>query len=369
VKARGGNGKRQVALLFGGRSAEHEISIRSARAVAEHIDGARYDTTLIGIDRAGRWLLHDDKSFERLGADAAAGSDRRVILISGEGRHRLIELSHPDRELPALDVVFPVLHGTFGEDGTLQGFLDTVGVPYVGAGVLGSAIGMDKDVQKRLLREADLPVVDFQVVTRHEWLAERVAARRRLAAIGLPLFVKPCNLGSSVGIRRVGADADLEAAVDFALSYDDKVIAEHGVDAREIECSVLGNDEPRASLPGEIVPGDEFYSYDAKYSAASEAKLLIPAPLDGETTESIRHLSVRAFRVLDCSGMARVDFLVARPGGEIYVNELNTIPGFTSISMYPKLWEASGLPFSELVGRLIELALERFGRRQQHRLR
>lgn len=354
--------KIRVGLLFGGRSAEHEISIRSARSVAAAVDPSRFELHRIGIGRSGRWIYHDEKSFGSLTTEAGRGSESRVLLEPGETALRILQ---PGGEITALelDVIFPVLHGPFGEDGTLQGLLDVLGIPYVGAGVLGSAVGMDKDVQKRLLREAGLPVVSFEVLTAQEWQGSRQSVRERVGRLDLPWFVKPANLGSSVGIVKVSEESDLDAAIETALRYDTKILVERGIEAREIECSVLGNERPEASVPGEIVPGEEFYSYDDKYSAGSSARLLIPAPLPVEMAASVRTLAVRAFRITECTGMARVDFFVERSSGRIYINELNTIPGFTSISMYPKLWEATGLPYPELVRRLIDLALERHAQR------
>jgi D-alanine-D-alanine ligase len=352
-----GSGKLAVGVLFGGRSAEHEISIVSARAVVEALDRGRFEPVLVGIARDGRWFLHDEDGLRRMTEVSAAGG-REVFLAPGAGEGRLIAIGgQPNGR--RLDAVFPVLHGTFGEDGTIQGLLDLVDLPYVGAGVIGSAIGMDKDVQKRLLRAAGVPVVDFVVVTRREWDEERERCRDRIAGLGDCAFVKPANLGSSVGISRARSAAEIDAAMQEAFRFDRKVVVERELSGREIECSVLGNEEPQASLPGEIVPGEDFYSYAAKYGAESTARLVIPAPLGEAAVEAVRSLAVRAFRVLECTGMARVDFFVVGDGEAIYVNELNTIPGFTSISMYPKLWEASGLPFRQLVTRLIELAIER----------
>jgi D-alanine-D-alanine ligase len=361
-------GKQRVGVLFGGRSGEHEISIRSAHSVVEAIDRGRWDPVLIGIDRAGRWYLHDEETFRRLGPDAAGAADSEVLLVSRAGRAGLVRAARPESELVPLDVAFPVLHGTFGEDGTIQGMLELLALPYVGAGVLGSAVGMDKDVQKRLLREADLPIVDHALITATAWSGERDRARQRLAHLPFPLFVKPANLGSSVGISKARNAAELDDAIALALGYDRKVLVERGIDAREIECSVLGNDDPRASVPGEIVAEADFYSYAAKYSSTSTARLLIPAPLSDALRESVRALAVRVFQVLDCAGMARVDLFLERGSERVYVNELNTIPGFTSISMYPKLWEASGLGFTALVSRLLELALERYAARRKLRV-
>lgn len=348
--------------MFGGRSGEHEISLRSARSIVDAIDRSRYDTTLIGIDRAGRWLVLDEPDFRRLTdatLPAVDGTGTEVLLPPTPGTHDLIVPGEPRVSLGRLDVVFPVLHGTYGEDGTVQGLLELADLPYVGSGVLGSAVGMDKDVQKRLLQAAGVPVVPFHTVTRRQWDTDQRAVTAAAAALGLPLFVKPANLGSSVGITKVKTLEALPAGVATALDYDNKIIIEHGVNAREIECAVLGNDEPEASVPGEICPHTEFYSYEAKYVDQSGATLRIPAPLTAAETAAVRRLAVQVFRVLDCAGMARVDFFLDRDSDTLYVNELNTIPGFTTISMYPKLWEASGIPYTELIHRLIELALER----------
>jgi D-alanine-D-alanine ligase len=266
--------------------------------------------------------------------------------------------------LPDLDVVFPLLHGPYGEDGTIQGLLDMLDVAYVGVGVLGAAVCMDKDVCKRLLRDAGIPVVPFEVVTARRWASEPAAVRAAAARLGSPLFVKPASLGSSLGVERVATPAELDAAIARALALDRKILIERGIDGREIECAVLGNDDPQVSVPGEIVPGEAFYSFADKYAADSQARLLIPAPLADEVRDTVRHLARRAFVALECSGMARVDFFLERATEQLYVNELNTIPGFTSISMYPKLWEASGLSGRALVTRLIELGLERHAARR-----
>ena len=264
-----------------------------------------------------------------------------------------------------LDVVFPVLHGTFGDDGTVQGLLELADIPYVGAGVLGSAVGMDKDVQKRLLQAAGVPVVPFLTVTPATWSAAPEAVRAHAASLGLPVFVKPANLGSSVGITKVTTLDALPAAVQAAFEYDTKILIERGIDGREIECAVLGNDDPQASVPGEICPQAEFYSYEAKYTDEHGAELRVPAPLTAAQTATVQHLAVRVFQLLDCAGMARVDFFLERGTDTWYVNELNTIPGFTTVSMYPKLWEASGVPYTELISRLLELAQQRHAQRRR----
>jgi len=361
-------GKLRVGIIFGGRSGEHEISLRSARCVVEAIDRDAYEIALIGIDRCGRWHLLDEAEFRRL-TDAVlpvldgAGTD--VTLLPAPAKGELVDPVRPQASVARLDVIFPVLHGTYGEDGTLQGFLELADVPYVGAGVLGSAVGMDKDVQKRLLQGAGVRVAPFLTVTRAQWEARPEAVRAAALSLGLPLFVKPANLGSSVGISKVKSEQELPAAVDTALAYDNKILVEKGLDAREIECAVLGNEAPQASVPGEISPRAEFYSYAAKYLDENGAVLQIPAPLDAAQTAAVRELAVRVFHLLDCAGMARVDFFLERGTDLLYVNELNTIPGFTTISMYPKLWEASGLSYRALIDRLIALALDRHAQRRR----
>jgi len=359
--------KIHVGVICGGRSGEHEISLRSARSIVDAIDRDRYRVSLIGIDHSGRWHLLDQPAFRRL-TDAALpalnGTGSEVMLLPTPTMGTLLEREKPGTPLGKLDVIFPVLHGPYGEDGTVQGLLELADIPYVGAGVLGSAVGMDKDVQKRLLRGAGVPVVPFVVTTRARWSADAVTVSAQACGLGLPLFVKPANLGSSVGITKVKAVDDLAAAVANALDYDNKVLIEKGIDAREIECAVLGNEDAQASVPGEICPKAEFYSYEAKYVDENGATLLIPAPLTEAEATTVRKLAVQVFQLLDCAGMARVDFFLERGTGQWYVNELNSIPGFTTISMYPKLWEASGLPYRELIGRLIDLALERHAQRR-----
>jgi len=356
-------------VIFGGRSVEHEVSLVSARAIMQALDPDRYEVVPIGITRQGRWVLGDahcalppDPSVGGLvrlrnGArHAALASPRRASLkVAPHGGRRTRGTAAPGR----LDVIFPVVHGTGGEDGTLQGLLDLADIPYVGAGVLGSALGMDKAMMKVVFREAGLPIVDYRVIRRRDLESGR--DRFVLAveeAFGYPCFVKPANGGSSVGVSKARNRAQLLEALDLAARYDRKIIVERGVDAREIECSVLGNDEPAASVPGEIVPANEFYDYRAKY-IDENSRLLIPAPLTEDQTHRIRDLATRAFRALDLCGMARADFFLDRATEAIFINEVNTIPGFTPISMYPKLWEASGLPFPALVDRLIHLAIER----------
>jgi D-alanine-D-alanine ligase len=367
--------KTRVLILFGGRSAEHEISLLSARNVFLALDRARFDPVLVGIDRQGRWRLEPEATL------LAATGDPRGLMLRGAGPELSVPV-HPEpapppsAERPLIgpdDVVFPMLHGTYGEDGTVQGLLELADVAYVGAGHLGSAIGMDKEVTKRLLAQAGLPVVPWRLCTAHqlarapdEVVAEKL---KEIGELGYPLFVKPANAGSSVGVSKVKTPSALMAALRTALGYDRKVLAEAAVDAREIECAVLGNDEPQASVPGEIVVShpDGFYSYDAKYVDPNGAAWKIPADLPPETAERVRTLSVRVFLALELSGMARVDFFLDRGSGALHVNEVNTLPGFTAISMYPKMWEASGLPPGALVTRLIDLAIER--RRERRALK
>jgi D-alanine-D-alanine ligase len=342
-------GKTRVAILFGGRSAEHEVSILSARNVFEALDRDRFDPLLIGIDKQGAWRIEPEATL--LGAQG----DPRRLALAARG---------PEIDAGVLggnDVVFPVLHGTFGEDGTIQGLLDCAGVAYVGAGVLGSAVAMDKEVGKRLLRDAGIPVVEFRLLRAADHARAPEACRARASELGFPLFVKPANAGSSVGVSKVRDAAGLTAALADAFRFDRKVLCERAVDAREIECAVLGNDDPEASVPGEIVVHhpDGFYSYDAKYVDADGASWRIPADLPPATAAEVRRLAVAAFRALELAGLARVDFFLERGTGRVFLNEANTMPGFTAISMYPKMWEAAGLPPRALVSRLVDLALER----------
>jgi D-alanine-D-alanine ligase len=352
--------KIRVGVLFGGRSAEHEVSLQSAKNVIDAMDPERYEVVLIGIDKKGGWHVHGEAqkllAQRRLTLlESPRPDSQQVTLVPADGRTEIVDVSSHE-SLGSVDVVFPVLHGPFGEDGTVQGLLKLAGIPFVGADVLGSAVGMDKDVMKRLLSQAGIPnarAVVLRQPQRASLDAEAVARE-----LGLPMFVKPANLGSSVGITKVKRAADLAAALDLAFEYDRKVVVEEFVDGRELECSVLGGDEPIASLPGEVIPSGDWYSYEAKYLDENGAALEIPARLDPATTERVRALAVRTFQVLCCEGMARVDFFL-RPDGRLYVNEINTIPGFTRISMYPKLWEVTGVGRHELVDRLLAHALER----------
>ncbi len=350
------NKRLRVGILFGGRSGEHEVSLASAASVIRALDPEKYEAVPIGITKDGRWLVGTGaqkmlpevlKSGERVSLPPDPTAAALVPLAAAAG--------HPT---VSVDVIFPVLHGTFGEDGTVQGLLELANLPYVGAGVLASAVGMDKDLQKRLFIQEGLPVVPFIAVQRWEWERHRADVIRRVKKkFRFPVFVKPATLGSSVGMTRVKAAHQLGAAMDDAAQYALKILVEKAVTAREIEVSVLGNHDVRASVPGEILPHREFYDYTAKYLEEG-TRLLIPAPLSKKQVATFQDYAIRAFRAIDGAGMARCDFFLERKGGKILVNELNTIPGFTSISMYPKMWEASGLPYTKLVDRLIELALE-----------
>ena len=353
--------KMRVGVLFGGRSGEHEISLRSAASILKSIDRKKYDVVPIAIDKRGRWL----------GAGAATALlEGTATLHLGAGEAGGID---PSSATAAIDVVFPVLHGTFGEDGTIQGLFELADVAYVGSGVLGSAAGMDKDAMKKLFRAAGLPQTPHVTVLRGEWRADPKRVQRAIEkALVYPLFVKPANLGSSVGISKVHGRAELAPAMDLAASFDRKLVVEQGVGGpgakpRELEVAVLGNDSPEASVVGEIVPAKEFYDYEAKYQLAGpdESVAHIPAKLTASQSKRIRAMALEAFRACDGAGLARVDFLM-EPGGaaEIYLNEINTMPGFTSISMYPKLWQASGVGYAELIDRLIALAQERHSDRQ-----
>jgi len=352
----------QIAVLFGGRSGEHEVSLMSARSVLDALDPQKYAITQVGITRAGAWLTGEN-ALDALTAGKTDGLQPVTLLPdpTRRGLYRIVETPSGTRleRFTDVDVFIPVLHGTFGEDGTLQGLFEMAGAAYVGAGVVGSAVGMDKGVFKDVMRARGIPVVDGFVVTRREVQSDSDAVIRRAEDLGAyPFFTKPANLGSSVGVSKCKTRAELHSGLLEAARYDRRILVERGVNAREIEISVLGNDAPEASIPGEIRPAAEFYSYEAKYHD-DRSELFIPAPILQETAEQLRATAVRAYRAIDCAGMARVDFLLDRETGDFYLNEVNTLPGFTQISMYPKLWEASGLPYPQLLDRLIALALER----------
>jgi D-alanine-D-alanine ligase len=355
--------RRRVAVIFGGRSAEHEISVASARSVIAALGEGGHAVLAIGIDKGGRWHRVDalPRAAEGAALPSVAGSGAEVRLAREPGEAALVG---DDGSRSEVDVVFPVLHGPLGEDGAVQGMLELAGVPYVGSGVLASAVGMDKAVQKVLFAAAGLPVVPHEVVHEREWEADREEVEGRVRGLGLPVFVKPAALGSSVGITKVKAWEGLTAAMEDALGHGRKVVVEASAEGmREIECAVLGNDDPVASVPGEIVPGAEFYDYRAKY-VDEGTKLEVPARLAERTSARIQEMAVDAFRAVDAAGMARVDFFVREPN-DVVVNEINTIPGFTTISMYPRMWEASGLSYPELVDRLVDLAIERHERERK----
>jgi len=359
--------KIRVGLIFGGRSGEHEVSLASARSVMGAIDRDKYEVVLVGITKEGRWIASGDPMRALEAGDA--GASQPAALLGDPSRRGLMRLKDTERAVEAtrlaeLDVVFPVLHGPYGEDGTVQGLLELAGIPYVGAGVTGSAVGMDKAIFKDVMRAHGLPIVDSLVFKRKEWDADPEGVMERIEErLGYPVFTKPVNLGSSVGISKCHDRAGLAAGLAEAARYDRKLLIEAAVPAaREIEVSVLGNDDPIASVPGEILPSREFYSYDSKYldTGKDASQLLIPAPISSEQAELARDLAIRAYKAIDCAGMARADFLLSGETEELYVNELNTLPGFTVISMYPKLWEATGIPYPELIDCLIGYALERY---------
>lgn len=357
--------KIKVGLLFGGKSAEHEVSLQSAKNVADAIDKDKFDVSLIGIDKSGRWLMPDQSQFLINETDpkliALNKNNEQSVALVPESGGALTDLSSGGSGAE-IGVVFPLLHGPLGEDGTVQGLLKLAGVPFVGSGVMGSAAGMDKDIMKRLLRDAGLPISKFVICRKHAPVDFDTAAEK----LGLPMFVKPANMGSSVGVHKVTDKASYDAALTDAFCYDVKVLVEEFIDGREVECGVLGNEAPDASVVGEIVPTHDFYSYDAKYIDEDGAALNIPADIPEEMSEQIRDIAIKTFQVLECEGLARVDCFL-KADGSIYVNEINTMPGFTKISMYPMLWGESGVSYSDLITRLIELAIERHAREAELR--
>jgi D-alanine-D-alanine ligase len=386
--------KLRVGIIYGGRSGEHEVSLASAAAVFQNLDPARYEAVAIRIDKDGRWALPSEPPKVMKAADvikgALAADEDRVGLppsvdaarggpeaVEGPDRRarEVHMIAHPGGDTlmsgtsgVKLDVVFPVLHGPYGEDGTVQGLLELANVPYVGAGVLASAQGMDKAAMKLVFAAKGLPICDYEVVLKRDWQRDERAVLQAVATrLGFPLFVKPANLGSSVGISKARHAAELRAAIALAAQFDRKIVIEAAVPkAREIEVAVLGNDDPEASVPGEIIPSGEFYDYEAKY-VSDTSRAVIPAQIDAALTADVRAMAIAAFKAIDGAGMARVDFLLDGDSHTLYLNELNTIPGFTTISMYSKMWEASGLPYAQLLDRLIALAIERHGEKQQLR--
>ncbi|MFM8534033.1 MAG: D-alanine--D-alanine ligase family protein [Acidimicrobiia bacterium] len=350
--------KLRVGIIFGGRSGEHEVSVTSAASIFKYIDRAKYEPVPIRIEKDGRWSFPDHPPTAMSAAEVIQQARAAGAAATSGGT------TDPALAALKLDAVFPILHGPYGEDGTVQGLLELANIPYVGPGVLASAAGMDKAVMKVLFAARGLPVCDWYGFVRADWDRDRAAVLKKIDALGLPVFVKPANLGSSVGISKVKTAGELPPAIELALSFDRKVVVEAGVpNAREIEGAVLGNDAPETSLPGEIIPSREFYDYEAKYLDEG-SKSVIPADLPASLVSEVRRLSVEAFRSIDAAGLARVDFLVSRDSGAIYLNEINTMPGFTTISMYSKMWDATGVGYTELVDRLIQLALQRHAEKQ-----
>lgn len=357
--------KQRVGIVFGGKSAEHEVSLQSAKNILDALDPQKYDAVLLGIDKQGRWRRYDAGRFLLNATDPARialhPEGEAVALVPGSERAQFISCEQVE-PLPHLDVIFPIVHGTQGEDGSLQGLLRMADVPFVGSDVLGSAVSMDKDFTKRLLRDAGLRVAPWISVTQAE--RDTLDAAAVITQLGLPLFIKPANQGSSVGVSKVTDAAEFNAATDLAFRFDRKILIETGIKGREIECAVLGNDAPEASPCGEVVVQDAFYAYDTKYINASGAQVVVPANISRENSAAIQATALAAFKALECFGMARVDvFLTDRD--EIVVNEVNTLPGFTNISMYPKLWQAADLSYRDLISRLIELAQARYQQRQR----
>jgi D-alanine-D-alanine ligase len=355
------NGRKlRVAVLFGGRSAEHEVSITSALSIIQRINREKYEVVPVKISREGQWkILPGVPALDSVRALETA--EGRTVLVGDPAAGGLVDAEDPNtgRAKEPIDVVFPVLHGTYGEDGTIQGLFRLAGIPCVGGGVLASAVGMDKVLQKQVFGQVGLPMARFIWFLRNEWEAAPGRIRQRIADdIGFPCFVKPANLGSSVGILKIKNEGEVDACVNEAAEFDRKLVIETAVEARELECAVLGNDEPEASVVGEIIPCNEFYDYEAKY-LLDGSRTVVPADVPKEISDSVRRMAVTVFKAVDCAGMARVDFFIERKTNRVLVNEINTIPGFTPISMFPQLWGASGIPYSELIDRLIGLAMER----------
>jgi len=360
----GSHPKTKIGVLYGGRSGEHNVSLCSAASVVYALDQNKYEVIAIGIDRDGRWYVQDkpeiipDKDFGQILSLKKRGK-WLVNHFEQENKLHIYNIENKNEEV-VIDIVFPVLHGTYGEDGTLQGLLELAMVPYVGADVAGSAVGIDKDIAKRLLREAGIPVVPSLTISKHQWQDNPgIIIQDALSKLGMTLFVKPLCTGSSVGVKKVKGKELLPEAIDFAFQFDTRIMIEKAIDCREIECAVLGNENPAASILGEITPNHEFYSYEAKYIDPNGATMKIPADIDGNLAGLIRKAAVKGYIALACSSLARVDFFLDKKTNEFYLNEINTLPGFTSISMYPKLWEATGLKYSDLLDKLIALALER----------
>jgi len=364
--------KIRVGLIFGGRSGEHEISFLSASSIIKAINKDKYSVVPIGITKEGRWISPQDSELALQSGKIEGKST--VILLNDSSGNSLICTDNNQRlekssNLEKVDIIFPILHGPYGEDGTMQGLLELANIPYVGSGVAASAISMDKDFMKTIFQQRNLPILNWMTIKRKEWQKDK---EKILSLIQndfeYPLFVKPANMGSSVGITKVHKKEELEKAIDLASSYDSKILIEEGLEeAREIECAVLGNDEPRASVVGEVKPAGEFYDYNSKYIDGG-TQLIVPAELSDDVSKKVQEIALRAFKAVDAVGMARVDFFVSKKENKIYLNEINTIPGFTSVSMYPRLWVASGMTYSELIDQLIQLALERHQDKKQNKI-
>ncbi len=364
------NKKIHVGLLFGGRSGEHQVSIASALSVYQALDKSRYDVTMIAIDREGRWLLPNPATLLAQANDPMKiqieKSDSFIAPIPFANSKQMVSISKSNQNLSNVDVIVPILHGTYGEDGTVQGLLEMAQIPYVGSGVLGSAIGMDKDISRKLLSAAGIRTVPTLAIRKSDYASNPSKILKQIESqFQYPLFVKPANAGSSVGVHKVKSGEGLAAAIADAFMFDVKVLVEKGVTVRELECTVLGNDNPQVSIVGECIPRHEFYSYEAKYLDENGVELVAPAEnISQETVMQIQAWAILAFKTLECRGMARVDFFLDKNSGELYLNEINTIPGFTKVSMYPRMWAASGLPYSKLLDELIQLALENFEQRR-----
>lgn len=350
--------KINVGILFGGKSVEHEVSVRSAKNVYDAIDKNKYNVIMIGISKKGKWFYNPDIS-----EDGCVIENNPLALIPGAENHQIIDIENKN-EIVKLDVIFPILHGPYGEDGTMQGLLKLTNIPFVGSSVLGSAVGMDKETMKRLLKDSKIPSAKYMVFNKYIDDVPNPTFEEVKAYLGMPVFVKPANLGSSVGINKVSNENDFNQAINEAFKYDTKLIVETNIVGKEIECSVLGNEKPIASLPGEIISNHDFYSYEAKYLDENGAVLEIPAKLPEDTIKRIQEMAIKAFKSLYCEGLTRVDFFLTKDN-ELLVNELNTLPGFTNISMYPKLWEISGISYSDLIDKLIQYGIEKYNREKE----
>ncbi len=354
------NNKKNIAILFGGKSAEHEVSLKSAKNIFQAIDKDLYNPILIGIDKDGRWFVSEDLESVLLNERSMEGIRKNYVVLVPQCEGEVVFLEGGERKVK-VDVVFPILHGPFGEDGTVQGLLKLADIPFVGPSVLGSAVGMDKEAMKKILRDNSIPVADYICLHKEE---EALSYEEVVSKLQSPFFVKPANMGSSVGVSKVSTKEDYHKAISLAFDYDLKIIIEEFIEGREIECSVLGNNNPRASVLGEVIPSHDFYSYEAKYIDEKGADLEVPAKISDEITEKIQSLAIKTFKSLYCEGLGRVDFFL-KENGDVFVNEINTMPGFTKISMYPRLWEESGVSYKDLITELINLSLERIKKEKE----